>query len=140
MERALVSRPFGPSSLQAPIVAVHPDAKSSATPLSSDWGSTLSLPREPSPVVELNRAAAIAMRTGPPLVWHGRYLSNEGVSATFAGTFGPVHLHRDWDARQEPSSTACLLSQRSRTALPGARLAELWGSTRRYRLWHDRRF
>ena len=65
--RALASRRFGPYTLQAAIAAVHAEAASAAT---TDWGRIVALydlllQIEPSPVVELNRAAAIAMRDGP---------------------------------------------------------------------------
>jgi RNA polymerase sigma-70 factor (ECF subfamily) len=67
VERALVSRRFGPYTLQAAIAAVHAEAKSSAD---TDWRQIVGLYDvllrvERSPVVELNRAAAIAMRDGP---------------------------------------------------------------------------
>jgi RNA polymerase sigma-70 factor (ECF subfamily) len=66
-ERALTSRRFGAYTLQAAIAAVHTEA-SSAT--STDWRQiTLLYDRllriQPSPVVELNRAVAIAMYAGP---------------------------------------------------------------------------
>jgi len=67
VERALGSRRFGPFTLQAAIAAVHAEARSSAD---TDWRQIVGLYdvlllAEPSPVVELNRAAAIAMRDGP---------------------------------------------------------------------------
>jgi RNA polymerase sigma-70 factor (ECF subfamily) len=67
VERALASRRFGPFTLQAAIAAVHAEARSSAD---TDWRQIVGLydvllRAEPSPVVELNRAAAIAMRDGP---------------------------------------------------------------------------
>jgi len=67
VERALASRRFGPFTLQAAIAAVHAEARSSAD---TDWRQIVGLYdvlllAEPSPVVELNRAAAIAMRDGP---------------------------------------------------------------------------
>jgi RNA polymerase sigma-70 factor, ECF subfamily len=57
----------GPYALQAAIAAVHAGA---ATAAATDWGEivrlyTALLENEPSPVVELNRAVAIAMRDGP---------------------------------------------------------------------------
>jgi len=66
-ENALASRRFGAYTLQAAIAAVHADASSSA---STDWRQiTLLYNRliriQPSPVVELNRAVAIAMCVGP---------------------------------------------------------------------------
>lgn len=67
VERALSSRRVGLYTLQAAIVAVHANAPSvSAT----DWGQIVGLYDvllrvDPSPVVELNRAVAVAMRDGP---------------------------------------------------------------------------
>ena len=67
VERALVSRRFGPYSLQAAIAAVHAEAQS---PEATDWREIVGLYDillrvDPSPIVELNRAVAVAMREGP---------------------------------------------------------------------------
>jgi RNA polymerase sigma-70 factor (ECF subfamily) len=67
VERALRSRRFGPYTLQAAIAAVHADASS---PDATDWAEIVGLydvllQADPSPVVELNRAVAVAMRDGP---------------------------------------------------------------------------
>ncbi len=67
VEHALSSRSFGPFALQAAIAAVHAEAPSAAA---TDWQQIAGLYEvllraEPSPVIELNRAAAIAMRDGP---------------------------------------------------------------------------
>ena len=68
MERALASRRFGPYTLQAAIAAVHAGAASADA---TDWARDRRAVRravaqsEPSPVVELNRAVAVAMRDGP---------------------------------------------------------------------------
>ena len=67
VERALSSRRAGPYSLQAAIAALHAEARDAAT---TDWRQIVGLydvllRLDPSPVVELNRAAAIAMRDGP---------------------------------------------------------------------------
>ena len=67
VERALSSRRFGPYTLQAAIGAVHAEAPSAAA---TDWAKIVGLYEvlaraDPSPVVELNRAAAVAMRDGP---------------------------------------------------------------------------
>jgi RNA polymerase sigma-70 factor (ECF subfamily) len=67
VERALLSRRFGPYTLQAAIAAVHAEA---AEPGATDWPQIVGLydvllRLDPSPVAELNRAAAIAMRDGP---------------------------------------------------------------------------
>ncbi|HEY2849094.1 MAG TPA: RNA polymerase sigma factor, partial [Gemmatimonadaceae bacterium] len=66
-ERALRSRRAGPYAIQAAIAAVHADA---ATAEETDWAQIVAfydllLMMHPSSVVELNRAAAIAMRDGP---------------------------------------------------------------------------
>src|SRR6185312_9232319 len=67
VERALGSRRFGPYTLQAAIAAVHAEAASAAA---TDWAQIVGLydvllRADPSPIIELNRAAAIAMRDGP---------------------------------------------------------------------------
>ena len=67
VERALQSQRFGPYSLQAAIAAVHADAP---TADATDWAQIVGLydvlvRADPSPVVELNRAVAVAMRDGP---------------------------------------------------------------------------
>jgi RNA polymerase sigma-70 factor, ECF subfamily len=66
VERALSSRRFGPYTLQAAIAAVHAEAPSAAA---TDWAQIVGLydilaRTDPSPVIELNRAAAVAMRDG----------------------------------------------------------------------------
>jgi RNA polymerase sigma-70 factor (ECF subfamily) len=65
--KALKTRFFGPYSLQAAIAAVHAEAPSAAA---TDWSEIIGLydvlaRLDPSPVVALNRAVAIAMRDGP---------------------------------------------------------------------------
>jgi RNA polymerase sigma-70 factor, ECF subfamily len=67
VERALASRRFGTYTLEAAIVAVHADAPN---PAATDWAQIVALYDalllgNPSPVVELNRAVAVAMRDGP---------------------------------------------------------------------------
>jgi RNA polymerase sigma-70 factor (ECF subfamily) len=67
VERALTLRRLGPYTLQAAIAAVHAEAMSEA---STDWAQIVALydillRADPAPVVELNRAAAVAMRDGP---------------------------------------------------------------------------
>ena len=81
VEKALSSRRFGPYTLQAAIAAVHAEAQSAAA---TDWRQIVALYNQlvriqPSPVVHLNRAVAIAERDGPeaglahidPLLEHG---------------------------------------------------------------------
>ncbi len=67
VESALSSKQYGPYALQAVIAALHAQAASSDA---TDWSQIVEiydvlLRRDPSAVVELNRAAAIAMRDGP---------------------------------------------------------------------------
>ncbi len=67
VEKALKSRRFGCYTLQAAIAAVHAEAESVAA---TDWQQIVALYDQlvriqPSPVVQLNRAVAIAMRDGP---------------------------------------------------------------------------
>lgn len=67
VRQALHSRRFGVYTLQAAIAAVHAESRS---PQETDWaeiaglyGALLRL--EPSPIIQLNRAVAVAMRDGP---------------------------------------------------------------------------
>jgi RNA polymerase sigma-70 factor (ECF subfamily) len=67
LEKSLKSRRFGSYTLQAAIAAVHAEAESVAA---TDWRQIVALYDQlariqPSPVVQLNRAVAIAMRDGP---------------------------------------------------------------------------
>jgi len=67
VDHALASRRIGPYTLQAAIAAVHAEAPAAAE---TDWSQIVGLydvlmRAAPSPVVELNRAVAVAMRDGP---------------------------------------------------------------------------
>ncbi|MDQ3232015.1 MAG: RNA polymerase sigma factor [Pseudobdellovibrionaceae bacterium] len=67
VEQALASRAFGSYTLQAAISAVHAQAPTAAA---TDWSQIVALydvlmQATASPVVELNRAVALAMRDGP---------------------------------------------------------------------------
>ena len=67
VKRALASRHFGAYTLQAAIAAVHAEASAA---VETDWNQIVCLYdalllASPSPVVELNRAVAVAMRDGP---------------------------------------------------------------------------
>jgi len=67
VRRALASHRVGPYAIQAAIAAVHADA---CTAADTDWAEIVGLYDvllrvEPSPVIELNRAVAVAMRDGP---------------------------------------------------------------------------
>ena len=67
VRRAMAAERSGPYTLQAAIAAVHANAKRGEL---TDWSEIVALYGllmriEPSPVVELNRAVALAMRDGP---------------------------------------------------------------------------
>ena len=67
VERALASRRFGAYTLQAAVAAIHAQARTAAT---TDWAQIVGLYDvlariDPSPIVALNRAVAVAMRDGP---------------------------------------------------------------------------
>jgi RNA polymerase sigma-70 factor, ECF subfamily len=67
VERSLSSRRVGPYAIQAAIAAVHVDATASRV---TDWSEIVGLydvlaRLDSSPVIELNRAVAVAMRDGP---------------------------------------------------------------------------
>jgi RNA polymerase sigma-70 factor (ECF subfamily) len=67
VQQALSSAQVGPYAIQAAIAAVHAEAPD---PAATDWAQIVGLYSllaqiEPSPVVQLNRAVAVAMRDGP---------------------------------------------------------------------------
>src|SRR6185503_6893839 len=67
VEQALTSPRVGPYAIQAGIAAVHAEAPSASA---TDWTEIVGLydvlwRADPSPVIELNRAVAVAMRDGP---------------------------------------------------------------------------
>jgi RNA polymerase sigma-70 factor (ECF subfamily) len=67
VEQALASQRFGMYTIQAAIAAVHAEAPSIAA---TDWVQIVALYTligqvEPSPIIDLNRAVAVAMRDGP---------------------------------------------------------------------------
>jgi RNA polymerase sigma-70 factor, ECF subfamily len=69
VEQALASRRIGPYTLQAAIAALHAEAPSAPE---TDWPQIVGLYDvlmrvEPSPIIELNRAVAVAMRDGPEM-------------------------------------------------------------------------
>ncbi|MGH8674902.1 MAG: RNA polymerase sigma factor, partial [Burkholderiales bacterium] len=92
-ERALRSRRFGAYTLQAAIAAVHAESSSVA---STDWREiTLLYDRllqiHPSPVVELNRAVAIAMCEGPE---QGLYLIDDLLAREELANYHLAHAAR----------------------------------------------
>lgn len=93
VERALASRRIGPYSLQAAIAAVHAEARSGA---STDWPQIVGLydvllKADPSSVIELNRAAAIAMRDGADA---GLLLIDAILARGELANYYPIHSAR----------------------------------------------
>ncbi|MGH2633006.1 MAG: RNA polymerase sigma factor [Tepidiformaceae bacterium] len=91
LERSLARRRAGPYQVQAAIVAVHAEAVTAAD---TDWaqiallyGRLLEL--QPSPVIELNRAAAVAMANGP-----AAGLALMGPLASVLDAYQPFHAAR----------------------------------------------
>jgi RNA polymerase sigma-70 factor (ECF subfamily) len=67
VRQALAANQIGPYTIQAAIAAVHAEAPTAAD---TDWGRIVGLydvlaQADPSPVIDLNRAVAVAMRSGP---------------------------------------------------------------------------
>jgi RNA polymerase sigma-70 factor (ECF subfamily) len=95
VEQALSSRRFGPYTIQAAIAAVHAEAPDAAK---TDWRQIVGLYDvllrvEPSPVVELNRAVAVAMRDGP--------LAGLGLIETILNRGDLIEYHLAHSARAE---------------------------------------
>ena len=93
VERAIRSRGFGPYTLQAAIAAVHAGA---ATAADTDWSEIVGLydvlvRADPSPVVQLNRAAAVAMRDGPQ---PGLALIDDLLGRGELADYAPAHSAR----------------------------------------------
>ena len=131
--RALASRRFGPYTLQAAIAAVHAEA---ATPGATDWARIVAtydllLQVEPSPVIELNRAAAVAMRDGPAA---GLELVDSLLARGELGDYQPAHaaradlcrrLGRAAEARESYRRALDLTQQGAARRFLERRLAEL---------------
>ncbi len=133
VERALSSRQIGPYTLQAAIAAVHAQASS---PAATDWAQIVGLydvliRAEPSPVVELNRAAAVAMRDGPLA---GLTLIDEILARGELATYHLAHaaradlcrrLDRTGDARASYERALALTQQEPERRFLKRRLREL---------------
>jgi RNA polymerase sigma-70 factor (ECF subfamily) len=98
VERALASRRFGPYTLQAAIAAVHAEAPSAQA---TDWAQIVGLydvllRMDASPVIELNRAVALAMRDGPavglPIIED--LLGNKGLAVYHLAHAARADLYR----------------------------------------------
>ena len=93
VDRAIGSRGFGPYTLQAAIAAVH---AGTAVAADTDWREIVGLydvlvRADPSPVVRLNRAAAVAMRDGPGA---GLALIEELLGRWELADYAPAHSAR----------------------------------------------
>ena len=122
VERAFLSRRFGAYTLQAAIAAVHAEAPTAA---STDWRQitalyTRLLRIQPSPVVELNRAVAVAMYEGPE---RGLRLIDELLERGELAKYHLAHaaradlcrrLGRDAEARASYEKALALLGQDAR--------------------------
>ena len=133
VQGALTSRRFGPYTLQAAIAAAHAQA---ATAAQTDWARIaaiydLLLGIEPSPVIELNRAAAVAMRDGPAA---GLTLIDAILARGDLPDYQPAHaaradlcrrLGRAGDARESYRRALELTQQEPARRYLERRLAEL---------------
>ena len=95
IKRALSSRRFGPYPVQAAIAAVHAQAPSADA---TDWAHIVGLydllmQTDPSPVLELNRAVAVAMSDGP--------LAGLGLIDAILARGDLVHYHLAHAARAD---------------------------------------
>jgi RNA polymerase sigma-70 factor (ECF subfamily) len=131
--RALSSRRFGPYTLQAAIGAAHAEA---ATAAATDWNRIVAtydllLEIEPTPVIELNRAAAVAMRDGPAA---GLALVKEILARGELADYQPAHaaraelcrrLGRTAEARESYQRALALTHQGAARRFLERRLADL---------------
>jgi len=109
--RALGPR-AGPYALQAAIAAVHAEAADAAQ---TDWAQIVGLydrllQLQPSPVVELNRAAAVAMRDGPAA---GLELIEALLARGELGGYLPAHATRAelWHRLDQPQQARAAFEQ-----------------------------
>ena len=133
VEQALASRRFGPYTIQAAIAGVHAEAPSAAA---TDWAEIVglydALAREDgSPVIELNRAVAVAMRDGPAagvaliegILGRGDLLDYRPAHAARAELC--LRLGRTADARVSYKRALALAHQEPERRFIERRLAEL---------------
>ena len=135
VEQALSSRRFGPYTLQAAIAAVHAEAPDAAA---TDWAQIAGLydvlmRADPSPIVELNRAVAVAMRDGPEA---GLALVDAILARGDLSDYRLVHaaradlcrrLGRSAEAREAYQRALALTRQEPERRFLERRLAELSG-------------
>jgi len=129
LQRALGSRRFGPYTIQAAIAAVHADAP---TADATDWSEIVGLYDvllriESSPVIELNRAVAVAMRDGAEagLALIDAILDRDYHLAHAARADLSRRLGRSADARVSYERALALARQEPERRFLERRLAEL---------------
>jgi RNA polymerase sigma-70 factor (ECF subfamily) len=133
VEQALSSRRFGPYTIQAAIAGVHAEASEAAA---TDWAEIVRLydvlaRADTSPVIELNRAVAVAMRDGPAaglvlieaILERGDLLDYRLAHAARAELCR--RLGRTADARASYERALALARQEPERRLLARRLAEL---------------
>jgi RNA polymerase sigma-70 factor, ECF subfamily len=133
VERALASKRIGPYTLQAAIAAVHAEAPSAGE---TDWAQIVALydllmRAEPSAIIELNRAVAVAMRDGPAkglelvdaLLERGELAQYHLAHATRADFCR--RLERKAEARVSYERALALVKQKPERRFLEKRLAEL---------------
>jgi RNA polymerase sigma-70 factor (ECF subfamily) len=136
-ECALRSHRFGPYTLQAAIAAVHAEASRAEE---TDWRQIVGLYDvllrvQPSPVVELNRAAAVAMHEGPArglqlidaLLARGELAGYQVAHAARADLLR--RLGRTRDALDAYHHALSLAAQEPQRRFLARRIAELGGRT-----------
>ncbi len=124
VERALSSRRVGTYTLQAAIAAVHAEAPNA---MATDWERIVALYDllgrvDPSPVVELNRAVAVAMRDGPAagLVLIDALLARGDLADYHLAHAARADCAGAWDERRRPAPrTSGLSASRGRTRSGG---------------------
>jgi RNA polymerase sigma-70 factor, ECF subfamily len=133
VKQALSSSPVGPYTIQAAIGAVHAQAVSAAA---TDWAQIVALydvlmRAQPSPVIELNRAVAVAMRDGPSA---GLILINAILTRGDLQSYHLAHsaradlcrrLGRTADARTSYERALSLTQQEPERRFLARRLSEL---------------
>ncbi len=133
IERALASRRFGPYTLQAAIAAVHGEAPSTCE---TDWAQIVALydlllRADPSPIIALNRAVAVAMRDGPA---KGLQLVDELLESGELASYHLAHaaradlcrrLSNSSEARASYEQALALTKQQPERRFLEKRLAEL---------------
>jgi len=133
VEQALRTQRFGPYTLQAAISGVHANA---ATSEATDWNEIVGLYDllariEPSPVIDLNRAVAIAMRDGPSagLALIDDLLSRGELDKYYLAHSARAELRRRLgqfnEARESYERALALIAQETERRFIQRRLAEL---------------